>query len=81
MDEIKEAIVNLKIDSKILRTLIDTILDSCDLDYMETDLSIRNDGKILAIVKTFYPDEYENRLKGLKELKEKKDKEEEPVNG
>jgi hypothetical protein len=81
MDEIKEAIVNLKIDSKILRTLIDTILDSCCLDYMETDLSIRNDGKILAIVKTFYPDEYENRLKGLKELKEKKDKEEEPVNG
>lgn len=79
MDEIKEAIINLKIDSKILRTFIDTILDSCDLDYYGTDLSIRTDGKILTVLKTFYPDEYENRLKDLKDLKEKKEKEEELV--
>lgn len=71
MDEIKEIIVNLKIDSKILRTLIDTILDSCGLDYKETDLCIRNDDKILTILKTFYPDEYSNRLEALKsKLKE-----------
>ena len=66
MDEIKEIIVNLKIDSKILRTLIDTILDSCGLDYMEKDLSIRNDSKILTVLKTFYPDEYSNKLETLK---------------
>lgn len=79
MDEIKEAIINLKIDSKILRTLIDTILDSCGLDYMETNLSIRNDGKILTILKTFYPDEYSNKLESLKSKVVKECKEEELV--
>ena len=79
MDEIKEAIINLKIDSKILRTLIDTILDSCGLDYMETDLSIRNDGKILTVLKTFYPDEYSNKLESLKSKTVKECKEEELV--
>lgn len=73
MDEIKEAIVNLKIDSKILRTLIDTILDSCKVDYYAEALTIKRDDRILAIVKTFYPDEYENRLKDLKEKKEKEE--------
>lgn len=66
MDEITEIIVNLKSDSKILRTLIDTILDSCGLDYMEKDLSIRNDSKILTVLKTFYPDEYSNKFETLK---------------
>ena len=70
MDEIKEAIINLKIDSKILRTLIDTILDSCGLDYKETDLSIRNDDKILTVLKTFYPDEYSIKLETLKSKEE-----------
>lgn len=79
MDEIKEAIINLKIDSKILRTLIDTILDSCDLDYYGTDLSIRNDGKILTVLKTFYPDEYSNKLESLKSKAVKECKEEELV--
>lgn len=79
MDEIKEAIINLKIDSKILRTLIDTILDSCDLDYMEKDLSIRNDDKILTILKTFYPDEYSIKLETLKSKLVKECKEEELV--
>ena len=79
MDEIKEAIINLKIDSKILRTLIDTILDSCDLDYYKTDLSIRNDDKILTVLKTFYPDEYSNKLETLKSKLVKECKEEELV--
>lgn len=70
MDEITEIIVNLKSDSKILRTLIDTILDSCGLDYMEKDLSIRNDSKILTVLKTFYPDEYSNKLETLKSKEE-----------
>lgn len=73
MDEIKEAIINLKIDSKILRTLIDTILDSCEIDYYDKALTVRRDERILTIVKTFYPDEYENRLKDLKEKKEKEE--------
>lgn len=79
MDEIKEIIVNLKIDSKILRTLIDTILDSCNLNYMDTDLCIRNDDKILTILKTFYPDEYSNKLETLKSKLVKECKEEELV--
>lgn len=73
MDEIKEAIINLKVESKILTTLIDTILDSCKLDYYDNDLRIGSDNRILTVVKTFYPDEYNNRFKALKE----KDKEEE----
>lgn len=81
MDEITDIIVNLKSDSKILRTLIDTILDSCGLDYMEEDLSIRIDSKILTVLKTFYPDEYSNKLKTLKSklvtVKECKEEEEE----
>lgn len=79
MDEIKEAIINLKIDSKVLRTLIDTIFDSCGLDYMEKDLSIRNDDKILTILKTFYPDEYSIKLETLKSKLVKECKEEELV--
>ncbi len=74
MDEIKEAIINLKIDSKILRTLIDTILDSCEAYYYDKGtLTIKRDERILTIVKTFYPDEYENRLKDLTEKKEKEE--------
>lgn len=75
MDEIKEAIVNLKIDSKILRTLIDTILDACRLGYDGDNLRIYNDDKILTVIKTFYPDEYDNCRKSL----EAKHKEEDLV--
>lgn len=76
MDEIKEAIVNLKIDAKILRTLIDTILDACRLGY-GGDLRIYNDEKVFTVIKTFYPDEYNNRLESLKacEVKEGSDSE------
>jgi len=73
MDEIKEAIINLKVESKILTTLIDTILDSCEIDYYGKDLRIGSDSKIITVIKTFYPDEYDNRFKALKE----KDKEKE----
>lgn len=73
MDEIKEAIINLKVESKILTTLIDTILDSCEIDYYGRDLRIGSDSKIITVIKTFYPDEYNNRFEALKE----KNKEEE----
>lgn len=75
MDEIREIIVNLKIESKILSTLKDEILDACDLDYTGEDLIIRRYDKILTIIKTFYPDEYDVCLTQRKiELEDKIDK-------
>lgn len=79
MDEIKEIIVNLKMESKILRSLVDTILDSCGLDYCEKGLSIRSDSEILTIIKTFYPEEYDNALTDLKAEAKAKETEEELV--
>lgn len=75
MDEIKEMIVNLKMESRILTTLIDTILEACDLDFTGEDLSIRSDSKILTVVKTFYPDEYDNCLTDLKDKAKKLEEE------
>lgn len=72
MDEIKELILNLKMESKILQALVDEILGSCELSYTGKYLSITCDNKILTIIKTFYPEEYNNRLLDLKQDLKKK---------
>ena len=66
MDELREILVNLKLDSKILAKLVEAILDSC-LRNSEDKLFIEVDTKIMSIIETFYPDKYDKRLKELKE--------------
>lgn len=66
MDELREILVNLKLDSKILAKLVEAILDSC-LRNSEDKLFIEVDTKIMSIIETFYPDKYAKRLKELKE--------------
>ena len=63
--ELMEIIVNLKMESKILRGLVNVILDNTYLGY-DNGLRLSNENMVLAVVKTFYKDEYENRLKELK---------------
>ena len=69
--ELFDILVNLKIDSKTLQTLIDTILDNCRLGYDDNSLVINNDSEILSIIKVFRPDEYNNRFAALKAEREK----------
>lgn len=65
--ELIDTIVNLKVESKTLRLLVDTILDSCRISYGGDGLRIDNDDRILTIVKAFYGDEYINKFNDLKE--------------
>lgn len=76
MNEIYEALVEAKIDSRALTILVDTILDNCYLNYAG-QLAIERDGSeaILAVVKAFRAEELTNRYKELKEF-ETKEKEE-----
>ena len=62
--ELMEIIVNLKMESKILRGLVDVILDNSYLSY-DNNLRLTNEDRVLTVVKTFYGDEYENRIKEL----------------
>lgn len=61
--EINEIIVDLKLKSKILRGLVDTILDNTKVDYSGETLTIADSAPILAVIKAFYGDEYNNCLK------------------
>lgn len=61
--EINEIIVDLKLNSKILRGLVDTILDNTKVDYSGETLTIVDSAPILAVIKAFYGDEYNNCLK------------------
>lgn len=72
-NELREILFDLKLDSTVLRALINTILDSARLDYKGEDLTISKDTRILAIIRAFYEDEYNNRLNGLKAEKIAKD--------
>jgi hypothetical protein len=69
--ELFDILVNLKIDSKALQTLIDTILDNCRLGYDDKSLVINNDEAVFSIIKAFRPDEYNNRFAALKAEREK----------
>lgn len=72
--EIMEAAIKLRTESKILQGLIDHILDSSRLDYTGQDLRLDDTDGILLLVKTFYGDEYDNRVRYLKEKSEEDEK-------
>lgn len=61
-----ENLADLKVQSKILRGLVDVIFDSCRLNYDGTRLVIDDDMPILAVLKAFYSDELYNRIAELK---------------
>lgn len=76
MNEIYEALVEAKIDSRALTILVDTILDNCYLNY-RGEIEIENaSGAILAVVKAFRNEEYNNRLNELKDFEANKKREE-----
>lgn len=60
---VNEIIVDLKLNAKILRGLVDTILDNTKADYSGEALTIADSAPILAVIKAFYGDEYNNCLK------------------
>ena len=76
--EFIDMIVRLKCESKILRGLVDAIIESTYLSYTGKDLRINDGDKIITVLKTFFGDELEIRLK---ELKIEEEKEEESDNG
>lgn len=72
--EIMEAAIKLRTESKILQGLIDHILDSSRLDYTGQDLRLDDTDGILLLVKTFYGDKYNTRVRYLKEKAEEDEK-------
>lgn len=65
--EIMEAATKLKADSKILRGIIDYILDASRLDYTGENLRFDDPDGILLFIKVFFGDEYDNRVRYLQE--------------
>jgi len=77
-NEIIEQLAEAKMESKIMRALIDTILDNSKLTYDGEGLRIESDSEMLAIIKAFFSDEYDNRLT---QLKAERDQELKKANG
>ena len=65
-NELMEMIVRLKCESKILRGLVDSILDSTYLSYNGEDLRVGDGDRILTVLNTFFGDEVNNRIEQLK---------------
>lgn len=69
-NEILDEIVKLRIQSKILRGLVDVILDNTYLSYDGDTLRLTNEERVLTVVKTFYGEECSTRLKELQAEKQ-----------
>lgn len=78
MNEIYEALVEAKIDSRALTILVDTILDNCYLSKYSGEIEIDRDASkaILSVVRAFRNEEYHNRYKELKDFEANKEREE-----
>ena len=59
-------LADLKVQSKILRGLVDVIFDASRLNYDRTSLIIQDDAAIMAVLKAFYRDEFDNCVSELK---------------
>lgn len=73
-------LAELKVQSKILRGLVDVIFDSCRLNYDGTSLLVEDDGAIMSVLKAFYRDEFDNCVSELKSQAEAKKAAEEGSN-
>ena len=65
-------LAELRVQSKILRGLVDVIFDSSRLNYDETSLVVDDDAPIMAVLKAFYRDEFDNCVSELKIKAEEK---------
>lgn len=65
-------LAELKVQSKILRGLVDVIFDSSRLNYDGTSLVVEDDGAIMSVLKAFYRDEFDNCVSELKRKAEAK---------
>lgn len=74
-NELMEMIVRLKCESKILRGLVDTILDNSRLTYGGDGLRVDEDLAIYAVLKAFFGDEVNNRIEQLKAERVKEESE------
>ena len=75
-------LAELKVQSKILRGLVDVIFDSSRLSYDGTSLIVEDDAAIMAVLKAFYREEFDNCVGALKiEAEAKKAAEEGSNNG
>ena len=74
-NELVEMIVRLKCESRILRGLVDTILDNTRLSYSEDSIRIAEDEPVIMVLKAFFGDEVKNRLEELKAEREKEESE------
>ena len=63
MENTENEIIDLKISARILRGLVDTILDNTKVDYSGETLTLDNSAPVLTTIKTFFPTEYSNCLK------------------
>ena len=77
-NEIIEQLVEAKLESKIMRAFIDTILDNSRLTYGGEGLRLESDSEMFAIIKAFFSDEYDERLR---QLKAERDQELKKANG
>lgn len=59
-------LAELKVQSKILRGLVDVIFDSSRLNYDGTSLLVEDDGAIMSVLKAFYREEFDNCITELK---------------
>lgn len=77
MNEIYEALVEAKVDSRALTILVDIILDNCYLNY-SGEIAIERDASkaILSVVRAFRNEEYYDRYKELKDFEANKEREE-----
>ena len=80
-NEIIEQLAEAKLERKIMRALIDTILDNSKLSYDGEGLRIESDSEMFAIIKAFFSDEYENRMTQLAIIKAERDQELKKANG
>ena len=68
IEEIKSefsSLSRLYYDNRVLVGLVDTILESLEIDYKGYP-AIKDDERITTYIKTFYPDELNNRLEELR---------------
>lgn len=64
--ELFDLMVNLKIEAKAFRVLVDTILENSRLGYCEDGLRLEDEAPIYAVIKAFAYDEYTNRMSDLR---------------
>ena len=78
IDQLADAKSDAKLVNRITTALVDTILDNSSLAYSKDALRLESDSEMFAIIKAFFSDEYDERLR---QLKAERDQELKKANG